>query len=68
MISKLKLFFKWGISFDEPYILADKGARHVSYLGKDKLMPDVEVKYPQKKEKIEEEFDDATEKKVNIKT
>jgi len=68
MISKLKLFFKWGISFDEPYILADKGARHVSYMSKDKLMRDIEVKYPQKKEKIEEEFDDATEKKVNIKT
>ena len=31
-ISKLKLFFKWGISFPESsYTIADKGARHVHY-------------------------------------
>lgn len=32
---RLKLFFKWGISFDqEPYIVPDKGNRKVSYANK----------------------------------
>lgn len=38
MISPLKLYFKWGISFEEPYILEDKGARTVTYMSKELLM------------------------------
>ena len=35
-ISKLKLFFKWGIDFDcEPYSVGDKGARKVEYTNRD---------------------------------
>lgn len=35
-ISKLKLFFKWGIDFDtEKYTVEDKGARKVHYTNKD---------------------------------
>lgn len=35
-ISKLKLFFKWGIDFDtEKYTVEDKGARQVHYTNKD---------------------------------
>ncbi len=49
MISKLKLYFKWGIQFHEPYILPDKGARAVRYLERDELMREITVKYPQKK-------------------
>ncbi len=49
MISKLKLYFKWGIEFEEPYLLPDKGARAVRYLERDELMREVAVKYPQKK-------------------
>ena len=49
MISPLKLYFKWGIEFEEPYILEDKGARKVTYMSKDGLMREVEMKYPQKK-------------------
>lgn len=45
MISKLKLYFKWGIRFGEPYILADKAARIVSYSGREKLMESVIKKY-----------------------
>ena len=49
MISPLKLYFKWGIEFEEPYVLEDKGARKVTYMSKDGLMREVEMKYPQKK-------------------
>ncbi len=45
MISPLKLYFKWGISFEEPYLLPDKGAREVSYIGKEKLIREVCLKY-----------------------
>lgn len=49
MISKLKLYFKWGITFGNPYMLPDKGARAVRYLERDELMREIAVKYPQKK-------------------
>jgi len=49
MISKMKLYFKWGIRFEQPYIMRDKGSRRVSYLERDELMREVAVKYPQKK-------------------
>lgn len=57
MISPLKLYFKWGIEFEEPYILEDKGARKVTYMSKDGLMREVEMKYPQKKKILPVEFD-----------
>lgn len=57
MISPLKLYFKWGIEFEEPYLLEDKGARKVTYMSKDGLMREVELKYPQKKKILPVEFD-----------
>lgn len=48
MISPLKLYFRWGISFEEPYILLDKGARTVAYMSSDSLMREVEIQYSQK--------------------
>ena len=76
MISKLKLFFKWGIKFEEEYKRPDKTARAVSYKERDELIRDVEVKYPQKKAvaaEIEvsvddEEFDEFPMRKAKIKT
>ena len=47
MISKLKLYFKWGIKFGKPFILDDRGARRVEYASRDALMAAVEQKYPQ---------------------
>ena len=47
MISKLKLYFKWGITFGEPYILEDRTARTVSYADRDKLIKAAAAKYPQ---------------------
>ena len=78
MISKLKLFFKWGIKFEDEYRLPDKTARAVSYKERDELIKDIEVKYPQKKKAAlptefeiteDEEFEDEPpKKKTSIKT
>ena len=46
-VSKLKLFFQWGISFsDEKYDIADQGARKVSYVSKDSLKAELQKRYP----------------------
>ena len=79
MISKLKLFFKWGIKFEDEYRLPDKTARAVSYKECGELIRDVEIKYPQKKKVIsptefeiveeDEDFEDESpKKKTNVKT
>lgn len=47
MISKLKLYFKWGIRFGKPFALEDKAARPVSYADRDRLMLAVRKKYQQ---------------------
>lgn len=49
-VSKLKLFFKWGISFPEtPYTVADKGARPVHYIDRETLAEGISKKYPPKR-------------------
>ena len=72
MISPLKLYFKWGIKFGEPYALADKGARAVSYMEREKLFRRIEQKYPQKKEIYETsndfEFPEISGEKKIIRT
>lgn len=77
MISPLKLYFKWGINFEEEYRLPDKTARAVSYKERDELIRDVELKYPQKKKEFpplefdesEDDFEEnAFSKKKNIRT
>lgn len=44
---KLKLFFKWGIEFDEdnPYTVTDNGGREVKYAEKKELMDGIIKKY-----------------------
>lgn len=44
---KLKLFFKWGIEFDEdnPYAVADNGGREVKYAEKKEIMDGIIKKY-----------------------
>lgn len=74
MISNLKLYFKWGIKFEEEYRLPDKAARKVSCKERDELIRDVEVKYPQKAGshcgQNDAEFEDfsAPQKQIKIKT
>lgn len=58
MIVKLKLFFKWGIEFGEPYTVADKGNRKVSYAGKDDLQDEIFKKYHIDKKKKFDADDD----------
>ncbi len=64
MISPLKLYFKWGISFEEPYLLPDKGAREVSYIGKEKLIREVCLKYPMDSKFYEENTKMKVQKKL----
>lgn len=46
MISPLKLYFKWGIRFEEPFLLPDRGTRPVAYMERDSLFRGVQQKYP----------------------
>lgn len=55
MISKLKLFFKWGIKFGEKYEVDDKGNRRVKYSDKNELLRAILKKYPRVKKKSDEE-------------
>ncbi len=41
MRTKLKLFLKWGITFEEPYEIAEKSARKVSYADKQELEEEI---------------------------
>ncbi|MBR6981994.1 MAG: type IV secretory system conjugative DNA transfer family protein [Ruminococcus sp.] len=71
MISPLKLYFKWGISFEEPFLLPDKGSRTVSYMYREELFRAVERKYPQKKKEPpaeEYEYPEVQEAKPKVKT
>ena len=43
---KLKLFFKWGIEFSEPYQVPDKGSRPVRYASRQELMEAIHEAYP----------------------
>lgn len=68
MISPLKLFFKWGISFEEPYSLEDKGSRTVTYMKKETLTRAAELKYAKKKIEAPEDqavsYEDMLRKKL----
>ena len=47
-VSRLKLFFKWGIQFDEanPYLTPDHAAREVKYADRAKIEAAIIQKYP----------------------
>jgi len=46
MQTKLELFFKWGITFDAPYEIAEKSARDVKYASAGALKDAILKKYP----------------------
>lgn len=55
-VSKLKLFFKWGIKFDkEPYTVKDKGAMEVEYTSREIIEEAIDEAFAKK--------DDTTEDK-----
>ena len=47
-VSKLKMFFHWGIKFDEnnPYTVEDKGTRQVAYVSKTQIEDAMLEKFP----------------------
>jgi len=62
MISKLKLFFKWGIKFEEKYEVEDKGNRLVKYSDKNELLKFILKRYPIiKKESNDENCNNSTQ-------
>jgi len=46
MQTKLELFFKWGITFDAPYEIAENSARKVEYASADALKNAILKKHP----------------------
>ena len=42
---KLRLFFEWGITFEEPYTVEEKGNRKVHYADKEEIIDGIMVKY-----------------------
>lgn len=68
---KLKLFFKWGIKFneDEPYTVADNGNRQVVYAEKKEIMDGIVTKYHsdwlQKQDTSDSESGNAENQKEN---
>lgn len=53
---KLKLFFKWGINFEEPYSMVEQGNRKVEYANKNALIDEIIRRYhPEWTEAFEEE-------------
>ena len=43
---RLKLFFKWGIEFGEPYQVPDRGSRLVRYASRQALMESIHEAFP----------------------
>ena len=48
---KLRLFFEWGIEFEEPYSVEEKGNRIVKYADKEEIRKGIIRKYRPEKEK-----------------
>ena len=46
MKTRLKLFFDWGIRFEKPLLMPDKGSRPVHYAGKEELERAILGEYP----------------------
>ena len=42
MRTKLQLYFKWGIKFEEPYQVPDRAQREVYYAGKEELLMNIQ--------------------------
>ena len=60
MKTRLKLFFKWGIKFEETYDMEEQAERKVQYADRAELETEILKKFPQAAEPIEFEGDDGT--------
>ncbi len=63
---KLKLFFKWGITFGEPYQVPEHGDRQVRYASREKLMQAIRGKYPPPKRETAAEQEPPAQAKIKL--
>lgn len=63
---QLRLFFKWGITFDEPYEVPEKAARKVHYAYKEELELRIKEKYALTRSSKADEGDDEISTKTGI--
>lgn len=68
MRTRLKLFFKWGIKFEEAYAIEEQAERKVLYADRADLEAEILKKFPQAAEPIEFEGDEVVSKKCAPKT
>ena len=52
MRTKLQLYFKWGISFEEPYQVPERAQREVYYAGKEELLMNIKKSLYSKQQPI----------------
>jgi type IV secretion system protein VirD4 len=64
---KLKLFFKWGINFEKPYIVEENGNREVHYANRKRLFDAVVEKYSEPPMPKEVYHNTPEEKKTDVK-
>lgn len=60
MKTRLQLFFKWGIKFEEAYAVEEQAERKVQYADRVELETEILKKFPQAAVPIEFEDDDGT--------
>ena len=65
---KLKLFFKWGIEFGEPYKVPDKGSRPVRYASRVALMEAIHEAFPHLRPRKSEPASQPVEKPAKVRT
>lgn len=55
MRTRLQLYLDWGISFEEPYIIPDRGRRQVIYASRLDLERSIQSKLPQAQQPMKRE-------------
>ncbi len=68
MKTRLKLFFKWGIEFEEAYAVEEQAERKVQYADRTELETEILKKFPQAAEPIEFEDGEVISKKCAPRT
>ena len=64
MLSKLRLFLDWGITFGEPFTLKENAARKVEYAGREELFQEIQKAFQAKQEAPERQDQDNSVRKV----
>ena len=54
MRTTLRLYRDWGIGFEEPYTVAERGNREIAYADRESLMRSITMRYPQSRKAREE--------------